>query len=74
MHNPNTNPISLFFKVFTKNCPGALALILVVTTCSMWFMEKEVPDELQNIMLIVVSFFFGKSVTSTESEKENGNN
>lgn len=60
MRNPETNPFSLFFKAISEHYAGVIAIILVVTASYLWLSEKEVPDVLQNLILIVVSFLFGQ--------------
>ena len=59
MKNPETNPFSLFFKAISENYTGIIAIILVGSACYLWLLEKSVPDALQNLILIVVSFLFG---------------
>lgn len=63
MKNPETNPISLFFKTITNNCSGLIAVMLVGTTCFLWLTHNPVPEELKNITLIIISFLFGRNVT-----------
>lgn len=58
-NNPETNFFSLLFDTIKKNHTGLIATILVLTSCYLWINEKEVPEALQTLLLIVVSFYFG---------------
>jgi hypothetical protein len=69
MRNPDTNPISLFFATVRENHTGLIATILVLTACYLWINEKAVPDLLQNLILIVVSFYFGTKANKDKDEK-----
>ncbi|MAV31316.1 MAG: hypothetical protein CL866_02045 [Cycloclasticus sp.] len=68
MRNPETNPFSLFFKAISENYAGIIAIILVGSACFLWLQEKTVPDALQNLILIVVSFLFGQKSKNNQSE------
>lgn len=70
MHNPETNPFSLFFRTISENYAGLIAIALVGTCCYLWLMERAVPNLLENMSLIVVSFLFGSK--SKITEKSNG--
>lgn len=60
MKNPETNPFSLFFRTIANHYAGVIAITLVVCACYLWLMEKPVPNALENLALMVVSFLFGK--------------
>ena len=62
MKNPETNPFSLFFHSISKHYIGVIAVLLVGTTCYLWVSETTVPNALENLTLIIVSFLFGKSI------------
>lgn len=66
MRNPETNPFSLFFNAISENYSGIIAILLVSTACYLWLNESKVPQELINIILIVVSFLFGKNATKRQ--------
>jgi len=66
MRNPETNPFSLFFKTISKHYSGVIAILLVTCTCYLWFCEKTVPSALENMTFVVISFLFGKNVSSRE--------
>ncbi|ENO1231284.1 hypothetical protein R7Q48_06495 [Vibrio sp. 378] len=68
MRNPETNPFSLFFKAISENYTGIIAIILVGSACYLWLLEKTVPDALQNLILIVVSFLFGQKSKQSQGE------
>lgn len=71
MKNPETNPISLFFKTVAENYGNLIAVMLIATTCFLWLTEKPVPEELKIITLVVVSFLFGRtSAKRGNSEKK----
>lgn len=68
MHNPETNPFSLLFRTISEHYAGLIAIALVGTCCYLWLAEKPVPNVLENLALIVVSFLFGaKSVTTRKT-------
>lgn len=69
MRDPRTNPISIFGKIMEKNHVGLIALLLIVTACSLWLLGKELPRTLDYLVVAVVSFYFGNINTSN-----NGNN
>ena len=60
MKNPETNPFSLFFRAISQHYTGLIAIILILTSCALWFSQKEVPNSLENLTYIVVSFLFGR--------------
>ncbi len=62
MQNPETNPISLFFKAVSHHYGGLVAVILVISACVLWLTGKEVPGALENLTFMVVSFLFGQGV------------
>ena len=73
MNNPETNPFSLIFKAVSENYSGVIAILLIGCACYLWVQEKPVPDALENIILIVVSFLFGrKSISQNASDSEQG--
>ena len=67
MKNPETNPFSLFFRAVSEHYSGIIAIILVSTACYLWLFEKPVPNTLENLTLMVVSFLFGKNIGKNEN-------
>lgn len=68
MNNPETNPISLFFKTISQHYVGVVALALVGSACYLWLAEKPVPNTLENFTLIVVSFLFGSQKSKSSED------
>lgn len=69
MKNPETNPISLFFNLISKNYASLIALLLVGTICYLWILERQVPPILENLTIMVVSFLFGARFGKDEQNK-----
>lgn len=63
MRNPQTNPFSLFFNALLKNHIGLIATIIVLTTCILWLTGQKVPDSLEKLNFIIISFLFGQKVS-----------
>jgi biotin transporter BioY len=62
MKSPETNPFSLVFRAVAHHYIGVIAVLLISTTCVMWFLEKPVPEALQTLDFMIVSFLFGAKV------------
>ncbi|HIF9528055.1 TPA: hypothetical protein ACX6S4_000378 [Photobacterium damselae] len=60
MRNPETNPISLFFKAVTNNHIGLISVILVITCCYFWLAGKPVPNELNTMTFSAIAYLFGR--------------
>lgn len=69
MKNPETNPFSLFFKTIANHYTGVIAVTLVACASYLWLMEKTVPNSLENLTLMVVSFLFGKNVGKSDGDQ-----
>jgi ABC-type polysaccharide/polyol phosphate export permease len=68
MRNPKTNPISLLFEAIMKNHIGLIATIVVLTACIIWIQGKTVPNALQQLLIIIISFLFGTKVKQGEKK------
>lgn len=68
MKNPETNPFSLFFRTISEHYAGLIAITLVGTCCYLWLVERPVPNVLENLSLIVVSFLFGSNSASNKND------
>jgi|GEM_PF-2018180 len=75
MHNPDTNPISLFFNAISKHYVGVIAVLLISASTYLWLTEKPFPHLLENLDLMVIAYLFGKNASKNEtsSKAENGN-
>jgi len=69
MKNPETNPFSLIFNTISKYYTGVIAIILVCTSCYIWIKGNVVPDALENLTFIVVSFLFGQKMAKSDDNK-----
>jgi hypothetical protein len=69
MKNPETNPFSLFFRTIAKHYAGVIAITLVACACYLWLTEKPVPNSLENLTLMVVSFLFGKNIGKSDVDQ-----
>ncbi|EGQ9631933.1 hypothetical protein F2K82_17750 [Vibrio cholerae] len=54
------------FKELTDNIPSILAIVVLGSLCLLPVMGYEIPNELGNIALVVVGFYFGKLHTHTD--------
>ncbi|WP_337920440.1 hypothetical protein [Vibrio cholerae] len=54
------------FKELTENIPSILAILVLGSLCLLPVMGYEIPNELGNIALVVVGFYFGKLHTHTD--------
>lgn len=49
---------------------GTIATLMVVTACYIWATGGNVPDELYQLLILVVSFFFGAKVGSGGAQSQ----
>lgn len=68
MRNPETNPISLFFQALMKNHIGLIATILILTSCYLWITGRNLPDLLEKLDLIIISFLVGSKIGSDKNQ------
>lgn len=72
MKNPETNPFSLIINSISKHYTGVIACVLVATSCYIWIKGGTVPNALENLTFIVVSFLFGqKTANIKDLNKQN---
>ncbi|ENP8453035.1 hypothetical protein ACEI30_004516 [Vibrio parahaemolyticus] len=57
---------SINLGVLTENLPSILAIFVLGSLCILPLMGEEIPNELGNIALVVVGFYFGKLHNHTD--------